>query len=62
MQNLADQHSRHAEIVGVLSAWPVVFSRRIHQRDRLSDDGELAHRVIRRRQTFSLRIDRSFIA
>ena len=42
MQNLADQHARQAQVIGVL-AEPGGLARGIHHGDRLADYGKLAH-------------------
>ena len=42
MQNFADQHSRHAEIVGIFSV-AGGFSCGINQRDGFSDYGKFTH-------------------
>ena len=45
MQNLTDQHARHAEIVGVL-ARPGGLRGSVDHRGRLADNGETTHIVI----------------
>jgi hypothetical protein len=42
VQNFADQHSRHADVVGVFAAARGLF-RRVDHRGGLADNAELTH-------------------